>query len=145
MVGTADDFLSPAPLAPSGSGPNLTASYSYNAFDFGTLPPGPALPAGFDAVTFLAGTVTVDKSVAISGGGPLVTGFTVSGTEPFPGHGPYSATITTVNGGSYDPVTHAASLDVDFTASLLGGTASVVSFSLSGLAILIESADFGRI
>lgn len=143
LVGTADDFLSPAPLAPTGSGPNLTGSYSYNAFDFGALPASPALPAGFDAVTFLAGTVLVDKTVAVSGGGPLVTGFTVSGTEPFPGHGPYSATITTVHGGSYDPVTHAASLDIDFTASLLGGTASAVSFSLSGLAILIEAADFG--
>ena len=143
LVGTEDDLVSAAPLAPSGSGPNLAASYSYNAFDFGALPASPALPAGFDAVTFLIGTVRVDKTVAVSGGGPLVTGFTVSGTEPFPGHGPYSASITAVNGGSYDPVTHAASLDIDFTASLLGGTASAVSFSLTGLAVLIEAADFG--
>ncbi len=143
LVGTADDFLSPAPLGPTSSGPNLTGSYSFNAFDFGALPASPALPAGFDAVTFLAGSVIVDKTVAVSGGGPLVTGFTVSGTEPFPGHGPYSATITAVHGGSYDPVTHAASLDIDFTASLLGGTASAVSFSLAGVAVLIDAADFG--
>lgn len=143
LVGTADDVISAVPLGLVGSAPNLAGHYSLNAFDFGALPPTTALPAGFDAVTFLTGTVTVDRDVAAHGGGPLVTGFTVSGSEPFPGHGPYSASITAVHGGSYDPLTHAMSLDIDFTASLLGGTANAASFHLSGIAALIAAADFG--
>ena len=50
-------FVALVALSTGGSGPNLTGSYSHNAFDFGTLPLSPALPAGFDVVTFLAGTV----------------------------------------------------------------------------------------
>jgi hypothetical protein len=142
LVGTSDDVLAATPLAPVNSAPNLGGSLSFNAFDFGALPPSAALPASYDAVTFLAGTVQVDTDVAAHGGGPLVTGFTVSGSEPFPGHGPYAATITTVHGGSYDPLTHAMSLDIDFTASLLGGTANAVSFHLSGIGALIAAADF---
>ncbi|MBK6660302.1 MAG: hypothetical protein IPG43_20145 [Proteobacteria bacterium] len=143
LVGTADDLVSAAPLAPVGAAPNLAGALSFTAFDFGVLPSSPALPVGFDAVTFLAGTVAVDTDVAVNGGGPLVTGFSVSGSEPLPGHGPYAATITTVHGGSYDPITRAMTLDIDFTASLLGGTANAISFQLSGIAALIDAADFG--
>lgn len=143
LVGTPDDFVSAAGLPPAFSAPNAGGALSYNAFDFGPLAPGSALPAPYDAVTFLAGSVSVDTDVAAVGGGPLVTGFSVTGTEPFPGHGPYTAATVAINGGTYDPVTHAMTLDIDFTASLLAGTADAVSFVVSGLAVYVPASDFG--
>ncbi len=144
LVGNADDIVS-ASTTLSSSDPNIPGAFSYNAFDFtGTgAVTDPGLPAGTSAVTFLAGSVAVDTAVAAAGGGALLTGLAVSGTQPFNGHGPYSAAITNVNGGSYDPVSGAFTLDVDFSASLVGGTANAVNFALSGTAWYIEAADFG--
>ena len=144
LMGNTDDLVSAATTL-STSDPNVPGAFSYNAFDFsgaGAIT-DPGLPAGTSAVTFLAGSVTVDTAVAAAGGGALLTGLAVSGTQPFNGHGPYSAAITGVNGGSYDPVSGAFTLDVDFTASLVGGTANALNFALSGTAWYIDAADFG--
>jgi len=144
LLATSDDVISSSPTPTNASAPNSLGTYSYNAFDFGGdgMPTDAGLPAGKDAVTFIQGSVTVDATVAQSGGGPIITGMNVSGTEPFPGHGAYSAQITAVNSGSYNTTTHAFTVDIDFLANLVAGTATATSFTLSGEAVLVDAANF---
>jgi len=145
LLATGDDLNSSSPTATNGSAPNSLGSYSYNAFDFGgdATPTDPGLPPGKDAITFIQGSVSADTTVAQNGGGAIITGLNVSGTEPFPGHGAYSAQITAVNSGTYNTGTHAFTLDIDFLANLVpGGTATATSFSLTGVAVLVDAADF---
>jgi hypothetical protein len=141
-IGTTDDVVSAASFLPHLSGANTNGSFSYNAFDFGG-PAQSAMPTGRDAITFVQGNITLDLSVAQSGGGPLIKNWQVSGTEPYSGHGPYSASIVRVNSGSYNPATHVFTQSVDFTASLNTGIAIASNFVLSGEAYVIESANFG--
>jgi len=144
LLATGDDLISAAPTATNASAPNSLGTYSYNAFDFsgnGT-PTNAGLPPGKDAITFIGGSVTADTTVAQSGGGPIITGLNVSGSEPFPGHGAYSAQISAVNSGTYNASTHAFTLDIDFLANLAGGTAPASSFTLTGEAVLVDAADF---
>ncbi|MEQ9058270.1 MAG: hypothetical protein RLW61_02505 [Gammaproteobacteria bacterium] len=144
LVGTADDVVTDN-LTLSNSEPNTPGALSYDAFDFvgsGAVT-DPGLPPGHTAVTFLGGEVGVDTAVAAGGGGPLITSLEVGGTQPFIGHGPYDAAISAVNGGTYDPATGAFTLDIDFVASLVGGTANAVNFSLTGPAWYIEASAFG--
>lgn len=145
LIGTMDDVVDATPSTTNMSAPNSLGSYSYNAFDFvgdGSVTDGPKFPTGTQAITFLEGTVTVDTAVAAAGGGPIITNWVVSGTEPFAFHGPYTASITAVNGGTYDPLTYAFTLDVDFEANLLLGTGSVSNMLLSGEAYYLEASDF---
>jgi hypothetical protein len=145
LIGTADDVVSGNPSPLNGSEPNF-GTYGYNAFDFvgdGSVTETGLLPDGMNAVTFVQGTIDIDTAVASSGGGSLVTGWSVSGSQPFPGHGAYTAEILAVNGGSFDPGTHAFSLDVDMRATLAGGTADALGFVLTGTAFVVEAADYG--
>jgi len=140
FIRSVDDSVSSSPSMFNGSAPNTNGSWSFNAFDFvgnGSLT-DPFMPPGMNAMTFLEGTVTVDTDVATSGGGPIISAWDVSGTEPFSGHGPYSAQITAVNSGSYDSGTHAFALNVDFVANLMGGPANAVNFDLTGSAWFLE-------
>jgi hypothetical protein len=114
QVGTGDDVVDGSPSPLNGSDANSIAGYSYNAFDFGGGPETTRLPAPMNAATFLQGTVEVDTTIATSGGGALISGWHLMGTQPFQGHGPYEAQILTVNGGTY-----------------------------AGTAFYIEAADFG--
>ena len=84
----------------------------------------------------------MDTAVAKAGGGPLITAWSLTGSQPFVGHGAYSAQIDKVNNGTYDSSTHALKLNVDFTATLMGGTAKASNFDLIGTAYVIKSADF---
>ena len=143
LIGTADDVVSALPTTLNASGPNVLGSYSYNAFDFGSGATDPALPTGKNAVTLIEGNVSIDTNIAALGGGAIITGFDVSGTEPFPFHGPYQAQTIAVNSGTYNPATGAFTLNIDFTASLTSGLGTAVNFSLSGEAWYVEAANFG--
>lgn len=143
LIATTDDVIS-ADLSPKNfSAPNSAGSYSYNAFDFGNGPEDALLPSPMNAVTFVQGTVTVDTAVAQNGGGPLIKNWLLSGSEPFPGHGPYTAQITKANSGSYDPVTKAFSENLNFLANLAAGTAPATNFTLTGAVYVVDAGSFG--
>ncbi len=143
LVGTADDVVSGAFTSNNGSAPNSTSSYGYNAFNFGGATNENSLPTGFNAITFVNGTITVNKNVFSNGGGPIVSALNVtSGTEPFPGHGAYTSTITAVNSGSYNPRTQQFSLNVDISFLINGQTSTEPGLVLNGTAILLDSNDF---
>ena len=142
-VGTVDDVVDGNTSPMSGSDPNLNGSYCYNAFDFGSGNTDTGMPPGFNAMTFVDGTVGIDTDVATSGGGPLVTGMEIlSGTQPFQGHGPFSASFINVSAGSYDPGTGAFSLTCDFQATLVGGSDQADGMVLTGAAWVLDQADF---
>lgn len=145
LIGTGDDIVSGALTNRQQSGPNLHGTLGYNAFTFSSSgPQDPNLPTGFDAITFVEGTVTADLDVLTGGGGPIVTAMDVSsGTEPFPGHGAYASEITQVNGGTYDPVTGDFTLDVDISYTIAGQTSTEPGVLLTGTAIYRTSGQFG--
>ena len=137
-VGTVDDVVDGNTSPMSGSDPNLNGSYCYNAFDFGSGNTDTGMPPGFNAMTFVDGTVGIDTDVAASGGGPLVTGMEIlSGTQPFQGHGPFSASFINVSAGSYDPGTGDFSLTCDFQATLVGGSDQADGMVLTGAAWVV--------
>lgn len=143
FVGTADDVVSTALTTNNGSAPNANGSYGYNAFNFGGSTGENTLPTGFNAITFVNGTITVDKNVFANGGGPIVSALNVtSGTEPFPGHGAYTSTVTSVNSGNYDPNTQQFSLNVDISFLINGQTSTEPGLILNGTAIFLDSGDF---
>ena len=143
LIGTADDVVSTALTSNNGSAPNMNGSYGYNAFNFGGATGENTLPTGFNAITFVNGTITVDKNVLTNGGGAIVSALNItSGTEPFPGHGAYTSTITSVNSGNYDPNTQQFSLNVDISFLINGQTSTEPGLALNGTAIFLDSGDF---
>lgn len=142
-LGTADDWIHGGTSPMWGSGPNFQGSYSYNAFDFGSGETDTGMPTGYNAITFVLAEVGIDLDVAAGGGGPLVITLNCySGTEPFLGHGPYSAQFSAINSGSYDPGTHVFTLNVDFSAELAGGPDEALGMDISGVAYVVEEEDF---
>lgn len=144
LIGNADDVNSSQNTPTNASGPNTAGSYGYNAFNFGGSTADNELPTGFNAITFVNGSITVDQGVIDAGGGPIVTALNVtSGTEPFPGHGAYTSTITAVNSGSYNPSTGAFSIDVDIAFLINGNTSTEPGLVLTGQALLRTASQFG--
>ncbi len=148
LIGTIDDHVSGDNIEGwsgpgSGSYPNANGSYSYNAFDFGAPFAPLHLPEGMNGVTFVEGQVIADKDVAVSGGGSILMDWDLTGTEPFVGHDVFSSTILNVNSGTYNPATHAFTVNVDFQANLAGTIDSSLGFVLAGTGWLIDEADFG--
>ncbi len=144
-IGTGDDHISASCSPNHCSGTNALGSYSYNAFDFGVFGGDTGIPpGGYEAISFLEGTVGIDMDVAINGGGPLFYDMSISGTEPLSGHGSYLATIARVNSGTYNPAGKAFTFNIDLDADI-GGLDSALDFDLSGTAWVIESADFGNV
>jgi len=144
LIGNNDDVISDQLTAIQGSEPNRKGSLGHNSFLFvSSGQQDPSLGTGYDAITFVEGSVTADIDVLKSGGGPIVTAMNItSGTEPFPGHGAYTSTITAVNSGTYDPVTGAFSLNVDISYTIFGNVGSEPGVELNGTAIFREAADF---
>lgn len=145
LVGTGDDVVSDGLTSIQSSAPNSGGSYGFNAFKFTPIgPDDPSLPTGFDAITFVNGNLTIDKGVFASGGGPIVTTMDItSGTEPFPGHGAYTSTITAVNSGTYNAATNEFSLNVDFEYTIFGSDSAEPGVDLTGTAIYQAAEDFG--
>ncbi|MEE4216118.1 MAG: hypothetical protein V2I48_00750, partial [Xanthomonadales bacterium] len=145
LVGNADDVVSAGLSGVQGSAPNTNGSLGSNAFLFvagGTQ--DPLLPTGYDAITFVNGSVTADLGVLANGGGPVLTGLNItSGTEPFPGHGAYASTITAVNGGTYNPASGAMTLDVDISYTIFGNVSTEPGVLLTGTAIHRTDAEYG--
>ena len=145
LIGNGDDVVSASLTSIQSSAPNSTGSLGHNAFFFG--PAGaqdPALPTGYDAITFVNGTVTADLNVLANGGGPVVTALNItSGTEPFPGHGAYTSTISAVNSGTYNPATGDMTLNVDISYTIFGNVSTEPGVVLTGTAIHRTSAEFG--
>lgn len=133
LIGTADDFVSGLLSEAQQSEPNFNGSYGFNAFSFsGGQQSDPRMPTGYDAITFVEGEIKIDLAEVI-GGGPLITALDIfSGTEPFPGHGPYSSAITAVNGGDYDAASGAFTLDVDISYTINGQVAMEPGVVLTG-------------
>ncbi|MBN2163787.1 MAG: hypothetical protein JXR25_14960 [Pontiellaceae bacterium] len=94
MVGTSDDVVDGTVFSVGGSGPNTPGALSSGSFDFGPRDPESKLASPYDAVTFVnLGTISFDS--AAGSGSPLIQSFNMeSGTEPYIGHGPYSAVTT---------------------------------------------------
>ncbi|GJM45276.1 MAG: hypothetical protein DHS20C21_21180 [Gemmatimonadota bacterium] len=140
LLATGDDVVNSGPSGFNASGPNANASYSYNAFDFTGIGAAsdPWMPAGFAAMTFLEGTVTIDMAVAGSGGGPLLAAWNLTGTEPFSGHGPYSSTLAAINSGTYDPGSGAFTMNVDFAADIGGTPDTSETFVMAGEAWVVD-------
>lgn len=143
LIGTLDDHVSGNCSPQNCSGPNVNGSYSYGAFDFGVGGTDTGMPTGFQAITFVEGTVGIDITVANNGGGPLLTAMVVTGTEPFFGHGAYSSNFSSINGGTYDPVSKAITMNVDFQAVLGGPPDTALNFEMTGTAWVIVEADYG--
>jgi len=142
LIGTGDDQISPNPSPVNGSGRNEKGSFSYVAFDFGSgQTDAPSLPTGFNAITFLNGSALINPD-AFTMNGPIFSSLDVGGTEPFPGHGTFSAQITRQGEFSYDPATGAFTLNIDFTANLVTGSANGVNFDIAGEAWLVKASDF---
>ncbi|NND43812.1 MAG: hypothetical protein HKN58_00715 [Xanthomonadales bacterium] len=143
LIGNGDDVVSDAVTTVQSSAPNSSGSYGHNAFNFGGAQDA-SIPTGYNAITFVDGTVDVDTAVMTAGGGPIVNALNISsGTEPFPGHGAYTSTITTVNSGSYDAGTQQFTLNVDFSYNINGSVSNEPGVTLTGTAIYQEAADFG--
>ena len=145
LIGNGDDVVSGGLTTVQSSAPNVNGSFGHNSFRFTPLgQPDPAIPTGFDAITFVDGFVTVDLDVMMNGGGPIVSALNVtSGTEPFPGHGAYMSTITKVNSGTYNPATKEFMLNVDISYVIFGNVSAETGVVLTGTAIYQAAADFG--
>lgn len=143
LIGNGDDVISDQLSSVQGSAPNGNGSLAHNAFNFGGGQDA-AIPTGYNAITFVDGTVDINVDALTNGGGPIVNALSVaSGTEPFPGHGPYASFITAVNSGSYDTGTRQFSLNVDFSYVFQGAMFSEPGVTLTGTAIYQAAADFG--
>jgi len=140
-VGTGDDVASADVTTIVGSDPNLLGRHSFAAFE--AFVADPALPGSNTAISFLGGVIELDPAVAASGGGPLIVAGGATETGFGQGLSDTLLTILAVNGGSYDPVTGAMTLDVDIEAALVGTTRQYTNQVLSGTATVIDSADFG--
>lgn len=135
LIGTGDDIIDGTATTIGGSGPNTVGGFSHVSFDFGTPGGDPKLSGDFDAISFFSnGSFTFDAAGGT--GSALITAFDiVSGTEPFTGHGPYSATTSgpvtgssgtgtfAVTGAPYDTVING---NPDSATMSFSGTYAVV-------------------
>jgi hypothetical protein len=127
------------------SSPNAYGTFSYIAtsFSIGTSP-DPLLFGSYDAVTFVLGSATIDPAAFLTNDIPLLKDINFSGTELFPGHGPYSVRLTTRHGGVY---THKGSVytfssNYDFEGTFLAGPATASNADANGTVVLLEPSQF---
>lgn len=150
LIGSADDVVSGEPSLTNASAPNADGTASFNAFDFqqSDIPDANLFPPDRQAITFLheGSTVTINDDAVNSGEPvsevPLFRNWTISGTPPFPNHGPYTAAIAEVASGSYNRETKEFSQTVTFTANLTSGLATSSDFELSGMAWIVTAEEF---
>lgn len=100
-----------------------------------------SLPAAVAAVTPITFDLAVDDDA--DNRWPGIDGFVMTGlqvtagTEPFPGHGPYTAAFTNVNSGSYDPGSGGTTVACDFEANLGGNVDQSLGMSLGVYALTV--------
>ncbi len=140
LVGTGDDLVS-AYISPiMGSDANFRGSLSFVA---GTVPTAPADPTYFPGIhngaSFCEGTITIDDVVAAAGGGPLILDWSLVGTAPVQAQGASFLEILAVNGGTYDPVTKAMTLDYSPQLTTGGQVLSDPSIISTGTATVLDA------
>lgn len=141
-VGNGDDVISAQPTAIIGSDPNVHGSYSFAVYEsFG--PGDPALPGANTSVSFFTGTVDLDPSVVTAGTGQLLTGASATGTGFGQGLGVSTLDITNVDSGTWNGGTGAFTTQADLELGVAGLTQIFDDVSVSGEAIVVQSADFG--
>lgn len=147
-IGTGDDFVDGAPSDLFGSAPNAQGSYCYNALDWlwdGTTDEG--MPEQFSAMTFVSGMVDIDLDVAASDipvGSSLITALDITaGTEPFPGHGAFTATFENIRLDSYNPTSGAFLFRAELVATIMGSADTALNMGLGGTAWVVNEEDYG--
>lgn len=149
LIGTGDDVVDAAPTVVIGSDPNFIATYSLAAARSPAANSDPAIPTGFDTISFLHGTVTVDDTVAQAGGGSLFQALDLTITQPVQGQpvagGATTVAIDSVNGGAYNPATGAVDVDVslEIVVPVFPVAVPITAMQASGSAFVVDSADFG--
>jgi hypothetical protein len=140
LVGTVDDLVS-AYISPNfGSDANFRGSLSFVAGTVPGIPPDPSyFPGLHNGASFCEGTVTIDDVVAAGGGGPLILDWSLVGTAPVQAQGASFLEILTVNGGTYDPVTKAISLDYSPQLTTGGQVLSEPSIISNGTATVLDA------
>lgn len=130
VIGTADDIIDGGSMTSGGSGPNVLGALSQGSFDFGFPVDDMHLAPGYHAVTFVHnGSFVFDAAAGSSS--PLIISFDiVSGSEPFVGHGPYSAQTTGPTSGTSTGSTF--NLAAAPYQSLVSGTPDNATMTLSG-------------
>jgi hypothetical protein len=145
FIGTSDDVVSSELSTYGHSSPNQYGTYSYIVTSFGlSNQPDPLLFGSYDTATFILGSATIDPSAFLTNDVPLMTGVQFSGTELFPGHGPYSVKMTNPRSGTY---THQGSVftfssHFDFQGNFVAGTAVATNADANGLVVLLDPANF---
>ncbi len=135
LMGTGDDVKDSAVTTFNGSSPNTLGAYSFVTGAIGSSGGDPLLPGNANVIAFGAGSLTTDETVVSSGGFPLFTDISISGTNHLQGPGPGSITVTGLS-GNYVPGTHTLTANTKFDFSFLGGLISDSStVSLTGTVI----------
>lgn len=145
LIGTADDVVSGGLSTYVQSSPNHEGSYSYIATTFGaSTQPDPLLFDRYDAITFVAGSASIDPATFVTNDIPLLTGLQVSGTELFPGHGPYRLKVTNRRGGSsrLEGNVYIFSTRYDFEGTFQSGNATAENAQADGRAVLLDADEY---
>jgi hypothetical protein len=143
FIGTPDDVVNAGLSTYQRSSPNQSGSYSYIVTTFG-LTPDPWLFPPYDVITYVLGSTTIDTSVSVTNNVPLLKNVQFSGTELFPGHGPYSVQMTGRVGGTSS---HAGNLytfssQFDFQGTFVAGTATATNATAAGAVVVLDAADY---
>jgi len=140
LVGTGDDLVSAFISPILGSDANFRGSFSFVA---GTLPTAPGDPTYFPGTHngggFCEGTITIDEVVAGVGGGPLILDWNLVGTAPIQGQGASFLEMLAVNGGTYNPISGAITLDHSPELTTGGQVVSDPSIVSTGTAMVLDA------
>jgi hypothetical protein len=148
FIGTADDPVK-ASVAGIYSSPNAYGSYGYMAVSLGGFPPAGILPPNSDTITYLQGKLTLDSTSFVTNDIPLVKSLEFSGTELFPGHGPYTVTLDQAYGSQYvhnrdrNPFGYGLTTHYSFHAQFASGPAASTNCEVTGWIYWLEAKDFG--
>jgi hypothetical protein len=113
--------------------PNYLGGWSWVAYTV-SGPPETGLPSPHNVAVFgIDGSLTVDETVATGGGGPLLTGGSLTLTGHRQGAGGQTVDFV-ATGGTYNPVTGELTLSFDVSVS-----ASNVSVDLSGHGFVLDA------
>jgi hypothetical protein len=145
FVGTADDVVNAGLSAYEQSSPNEYGSYSFIVTTLGqNHPQDPWLFGGYDTATFVLGSVTIDTAQFVTNDIPLLKAIEFSGTELFPGHGPYTVKLTSREGGSSTHTGNLFNISVrfDFQGTFNSGTAIATNATANGRIVLLNASQY---
>lgn len=147
FIGTTDDVVSAQLSKFARSSPNAYGTYSLIVTSLGfSNQRDPFLPPGDDTATFVLGSATIDTAAFLAPDVPLLKSVEFSGTELFPGHGPYSVRMTNPRSGTYSRQGNAFTFSTrfDFDGQFQAGPAGATNALADGVVVLVDAQDFGR-